>query len=149
MPFTFNRIGTKYYGKRDLKEDGSFITTEWFVIIDIPIIPLGSFRVMPTRNRADLLFFKSKEYFVQRVSLNWRQVGNVYLVAIALLGALYGSVELLIWFYSRNNPSPAPQSQLTLPVTTEVSAERSLLGDLNPDFQTRDLLSFESFTHSA
>jgi hypothetical protein len=111
MPYTFNRIGTKYYGKRDLGEDGSFVTTEWFVIIDIPIIPLGSFRVLPTGRAMNLFFIKSRDYQVQRVPLNWRQVINVYLVAIALLMALYLVLELLAYLIGNNgNSSTQPHT---------------------------------------
>ncbi len=105
MPYTFNRIGTKYYGKRDFGEDGSFVTTEWFVIIDIPIIPLGSFRVLPTGRTMDLFFIKSRDYRVQRVPLNWRQVINVYLVAIALLMALFLVLDLLAYIIGNNGDS--------------------------------------------
>lgn len=105
MPYTFNRIGTKYHGKRDFGEDGSFVTTEWFVIIDIPIIPLGSFRVLPTGRSMDLFFIKSRDYRVQRVPLNWRQVINVYLIAIALLMTLFLVVELLVYIVANNGES--------------------------------------------
>jgi hypothetical protein len=45
MPRTVNGIGTKYYGKSEPQPDGSFITTEWFVVFDVPLIPLKSQRV--------------------------------------------------------------------------------------------------------
>ncbi len=45
MPSTLNGIGTKFYGQRDFSPDGSYITTEWFVFIYIPLIPLKSLRV--------------------------------------------------------------------------------------------------------
>lgn len=111
MPFTFNRIGTKYYGKRDLLEDGSFVTTEWFVLIDIPIIPLGSFRVVPIGRTLNILVLKSGEYLVTRVPLNWRQVRNVYIVTIALLGTLFGAVELLIRIVPSTSSSTSTLSQ--------------------------------------
>ncbi|WP_127086676.1 hypothetical protein [Dulcicalothrix desertica] len=33
MPFTLNGCGTKYYGRRDMAPDGSYVTTEW---LDLP-----------------------------------------------------------------------------------------------------------------
>src|SRR6185295_6776026 len=45
MPFSFNGIGTTYYGKRDFRADGSYVTTEWFVFACLPIIPIRSVRV--------------------------------------------------------------------------------------------------------
>ncbi|BDA69938.1 hypothetical protein CAL7716_041040 [Calothrix sp. PCC 7716] len=29
MPFTLNGCRTKYYGRRDMAPDGSYVTTEW------------------------------------------------------------------------------------------------------------------------
>jgi hypothetical protein len=45
MPSSVNGIGTKYYGASDRHPDGSFVTTEWFVLLSVPLIPLRSQRV--------------------------------------------------------------------------------------------------------
>ena len=45
MAFTYNGIGKMLYGQRDFLADGSFITTEWFVVLFVPVIPLRSLRV--------------------------------------------------------------------------------------------------------
>jgi hypothetical protein len=37
--------GTLYYGKRDFGADGSYITTRFFTVFWIPVIPLSSLRV--------------------------------------------------------------------------------------------------------
>ncbi|MBE9158847.1 hypothetical protein IQ265_18690 [Nodosilinea sp. LEGE 06152] len=133
MPYTFNRIGTKYYGKRDLLEDGSYVTTEWFVLIDIPIIPLGSFRVAPIRKSLNILVLKSGEYLVTRVPLNWRQVRNVYLVTIALWGGLFGVVELLIRTVPSTSSSVSTPSQ-TAPYLSSSSYVRSAVADNGSPF---------------
>lgn len=44
MAFTFNGIGTAFFGKRDFAADGSYVTTEWVCFL-IPIIPIRSLRV--------------------------------------------------------------------------------------------------------
>lgn len=49
MPFSFNGIGTTWYGSALEKPDGSYVVTEWFTILWVPIIPLGSKRVWPTQ----------------------------------------------------------------------------------------------------
>lgn len=59
MPFTYNGIGTRYYGKKNLEirpgtcrscnravQLQSYDTRLWFVIIYIPIIPLGRKRIL-------------------------------------------------------------------------------------------------------
>ena len=45
MPSSYNGIGTKYYGAADRQSDGSFVTTEWIILLDVPLIPLRSQRV--------------------------------------------------------------------------------------------------------
>ena len=45
MPKTVNGIGTTYLGSSNRQPDGSFVTTEWFVLFSVPIIPLKSQRV--------------------------------------------------------------------------------------------------------
>src|SRR5437868_12572761 len=45
MAFAFNGIGTKYYGEADRGLDGSYTTTEWIVILWLPLLPLRSVRV--------------------------------------------------------------------------------------------------------
>lgn len=44
---SINGTGTKAYGKRDFRTDGSFITTKWITFLWIPLIPLRSMRVKP------------------------------------------------------------------------------------------------------
>jgi len=45
MAFNLHGIGTHYYGLR-LLPGGAYVTTRWVVIIYIPIIPIGSVRVV-------------------------------------------------------------------------------------------------------
>jgi hypothetical protein len=49
MAFVVHGIGTMLYGERDYWPDGSHITTEWFVLAWLPIIPLYSKRISYTR----------------------------------------------------------------------------------------------------
>lgn len=115
MPFAFNGIGTKYYGQREALEDGSFVTTEWFVLMYIPIIPLGSFRVVPTGKSSNLLVYRSSQYLVKQVPINWRQVRNVYIVTVAIFGAISGLIGLLASTPSSTSSSVSIPSQTTLP----------------------------------
>jgi hypothetical protein len=45
MAFAFNGFGTKYYGTR-LRPDGALVTTKWIVLFFVPIIPLGTVRII-------------------------------------------------------------------------------------------------------
>lgn len=44
MPSNVNGIGTTYFGASDREPDGSFVTTEWFILLGVPLIPLRSLR---------------------------------------------------------------------------------------------------------
>jgi hypothetical protein len=47
MPKSYNGIGTMFMGQRDFRPDGSYVTTEFFVILLFPVMPLKSYRVIP------------------------------------------------------------------------------------------------------
>jgi hypothetical protein len=118
MPYTLNGIGTKYYGKRDLESDNSFITTEWIVLVYVPIIPIGSFRVQPTGESKNIIFFSSTQYWVQRVPFNWKQIRNVYATTIGIFGAIFGAGYLL-QIASPKDPD------LDFPVTAPIQVDPS------------------------
>jgi len=43
--FSIQGFGTVFYGKRDFRDDDTYVTTEWVVLATIPIIPIRSLRV--------------------------------------------------------------------------------------------------------
>ncbi len=95
--FTFNGIGTKLYGNREVDpSNGSYVTTKWFTIFYLPIFPLGSFRVI--EYPAKLLSLSSVNYDMTPVKLNWDQVRNVY-GAIWGVGLLVVGIFILIGKY--------------------------------------------------
>ena len=90
MPYSINGIGTAYYGKREKAEDGSYITTLWVILVFIPLLPIGSYRVVETIK--SVMF--SREYLSRRIPLCWPQVLNTYLVFASVVLAWW----VLIWF---------------------------------------------------
>src|SRR5256885_319758 len=99
MPETYNYFGTGYVGRREQEADGSYITTEFTVFFDIPIMPLGSYRVRPTGKRVTvrrwLRSFESEEYEVRPVPLHWRQIANVYLGTFVLFATVLLTIALI------------------------------------------------------
>ena len=78
MAFVFHGIGTMFYGERDYWPDGSFISTEWFVLAWEPLIPICSKRISYTRN-SDYAVLDASGYYVYEVTgLNYQQVFSVY-----------------------------------------------------------------------
>ena len=99
MPFTFNGIGTTYYGKRDIYPDSSFVTTEWLVFVYLPLLPIRSLRVLPTGQSTHIVVYNSQGYLTHPVPLCWPQVRNVYAVAGVIIAIIFG----LFWIMSFAN----------------------------------------------
>ena len=85
MPYTFNGFGTKYYGRREPGEDGSYVTTLWITALYIPVLPLGSYRVLPVGQGTNWVVHRSQSYHVLRVPLCWEQVWRVYMIGAPIL----------------------------------------------------------------
>ncbi len=109
MPITVNGCGTKYYGKRELMPDGSYTTTEWIVLVYIPLIPIGSFQVLPISKS---FLGISNEYLVKRVPFNLKQIRNTYIAVVGIFGVIITGITL----------SQSTDSKSTLP---DVSPELS------------------------
>jgi hypothetical protein len=101
MPHTINGCGTRFYGRREKSPDGSFVTTEWIVVLTIPIFPLRSVRIVHLGSKSFLAPFGTTQQIVcQPVPLNWRQVLNVYLtllLAVALFASPIAIVVFIMW----------------------------------------------------
>lgn len=82
MPYSFMGTGTLYYGKRDFKADGSYVTTEWFCLLGLPLAPIRSVCVIeagPVSESRRLLtrdVFRTYQSHSTRLSV--RQVASVY-----------------------------------------------------------------------
>jgi hypothetical protein len=92
MPGSFNGCGTRFYGNREIGEDGSYVTTEWITFVYIPLIPIRSFRILPQAGGTNVIVYSSQNYLSRRVPLCWPQVRNVY--------GFTGPILALIVFFS-------------------------------------------------
>lgn len=113
MPYTLNGIGTKYYGRREAGPDGSYVTTEWIVLIYLPLIPIGSFRVCPTGKSTNAIVYNSQQFMVKRVPFNWPQIRNIYGVTGAIAATLIGGFTLINYLENKDSRSAS-----TLPAAT-------------------------------
>jgi hypothetical protein len=86
MAYSFNGCGTMFYGQRDFRADGSYITTEWITAIYLPRIPLRSFRVRyrgPAERKFGFGFGSAESYAVfEKTRPNGKQVLSVYALII-------------------------------------------------------------------
>ena len=108
MPGSFNGIGTTYYGETDWNADGSYQTTEWFILAYVPVIPVRSLRLRRnTKGDSTVpMFYSRTGYFVlEELPLSWSQVLRTYLFMVGYLA--WCIVPLLLVKYIPT-PSPAP-----------------------------------------
>jgi hypothetical protein len=100
MPVSFNGLGTAYYGECDFRADGSYVTTEWIIVIFIPLLPFKSVRLIRVPSEdVNLIVFNSTGYaIIERRPLHWGQVGRVYGFALLLVAyvAAYFEVPKLL-----------------------------------------------------
>jgi hypothetical protein len=102
--FTINGIGTKPYGKREFRPDGSYLTTRWIVFCWLPLIPLNTLRVRVLGSGRSIIGFPewSTSYEVLGASRpNAQQVLSVYgfVGGLFLLGELVHN-RLFSWVCS-------------------------------------------------
>jgi hypothetical protein len=86
MPSSVNGFGTKYYGQRDFRPDGSYLTTKFFCLAFFPIIPLHSVRVIPDPKNSVLPFSKNYYAILEKRWPHPLQVLSIYLWAAAAAG---------------------------------------------------------------
>ncbi len=105
MAFSFNGIGTTFYGQRDFRADGTYTTTEWFAVFYFPIIPLRSLRVRyqgPGENHWYLGFGSSDSYAVYRKSFpHWKQVLCTYGYVAFMIAWVYFVGSTAVSFFPR------------------------------------------------
>jgi len=86
MPSNVNGCGTKYYGRRDIQPDGSYITTNFICLLFIPLVPLHSVRVIPDPKNSSMPFSKNHYLILEKKWPNLIQVLAVYLVGAFAVG---------------------------------------------------------------
>jgi hypothetical protein len=93
MAFTLNGFGTRYQGTRWLP-DGTYITTKWFVLMWVPLIPLGSSRVLDVTAAWAGVGYSGRHMTVQPVPLDLWMVLRTYVAVVSGFGAIIG----MRWF---------------------------------------------------
>ena len=91
MAFTLNGVGTRYQGERWLP-DGTYVTTKWFVMFFVPLIPLGSVRVLSRGGPP-----WAAGMTVQEVPLDLAMVAQTYIWIIGVILFLVALRQILPW----------------------------------------------------
>jgi hypothetical protein len=85
---TFWGIGTTYYGKADKREHPkygmTYITTEWFTVFYLPIVPIRSMRIGAVSTKSLILIVYSSTtssfLILERLPIQWRQVLRTFVL---------------------------------------------------------------------
>lgn len=93
MAFNINGVGTTFYGRSDKQADGSYIATEWVVLVYLPIIPIRSFRMRPVSGGTYLVVYASQKYVAESVPLHWKQIRNMYLT---MIGGVVAAASIVV-----------------------------------------------------
>jgi hypothetical protein len=93
MADSINGFGTKFYGARDFWPDGSYITTEWVVVLFFPILPIRSLRVIATGSTSVTFGTKTTYDVLAKTRPNLTQV--LYVYGFALLCVFW----MVAWSY--------------------------------------------------
>ena len=82
MPSTWNGIGTSFIGAKDRYPNDSFVTTEWFVLLTFPVIPLQSLRVFFLGNSTGWGRSSSHYRVIGKVPLDIKNILLTYFIAV-------------------------------------------------------------------
>jgi hypothetical protein len=86
MANSFNGIGSTFYGQSDFEQDGSFVTTKWFIVGFFPVFPLGSARLRYL-DSTGIPFLSRESSFdmVEDLPIQWLQVLKTWIYTIFII----------------------------------------------------------------
>ena len=83
--YTFNGTGTKLFGNKKIDNEEYSISTKWFSVFFLPVIPLKSFKVKTKNITSGLLFMSTtKELEIIPIEFQLKQVLLTYLKTLFL-----------------------------------------------------------------
>jgi hypothetical protein len=86
MPAILHGVGYSLFGKRDFLSDHSYLATEFFCVLYLPLYPTRTLRVIPDKRNSWIPFTRSRYVFVEkRPTLELSQVVSVYISAALLV----------------------------------------------------------------
>lgn len=126
MPLTINGFGTAYFGKKDVDEQGIYVTTKFVVALHIPILPLASFWVMPYGTPVTTGLIRIQEFDAVRIPLNWKQVLSTYLkwyigLALAFTSMLF-VIQIFVEYRDLSEGKPRRYSISRSETTSKIAA---------------------------
>ena len=104
-------FGTILYGSRDKNPtDRSYITTAWFTLLYLPIIPLASYRVVLGNQQGYVVGARVKYEQMQKIPFDRRQIINTYLLWYLTAIVIIGIPIIFFWWYGNTPVDQLPAS---------------------------------------
>ena len=132
--FTLNGIGMRLYGRRDEREDGSYVATHCICFVFVPVLPFAAYRVVDARDRGYLFLRKVPLGPIARL---WLALGLV--AAFGSVG--YGAIQSRL-----NSPEHKARVALEQAQTSEKAGDlegalaqyRGAINDFGPTVPMND-----------
>ena len=95
--YTLWGIGTTFYGKADVRQHPrygvTYITTVWFVIVGLPLIPIRSMRIGGVNTKFSQPYSKTSSFYIlEHLPIQWRQALRTFVlswgIVLIVIGAL-------------------------------------------------------------
>ena len=81
-----NGMGSFLFGKSDIKEDESYMTTEWFTILWLPVFPVCRYRLIAHKRRP---FSSNATYtLLEKHPPKAKHIIKVYMIDIAIISSI-------------------------------------------------------------
>ncbi|HUR00860.1 MAG TPA: hypothetical protein VM166_15530 [Gemmatimonadaceae bacterium] len=88
---TYNGIGRKFYGgKAPCATCGSVLRTLWWTLIDIPVVPLGTYRYKTIAEDG----IQMKRFWARKTRTHWDQVVKTWLVGWLIAAAALAAIGI-------------------------------------------------------
>ena len=88
-PNVYVGCGTIFYGATKRDSDGSFITTQWFVLLYLPVIPIQSYRVIylgsDTSFQGAIITSTTNYSIIENLRINVKQVIQAYTLIVSFV----------------------------------------------------------------
>jgi hypothetical protein len=89
MAATYHGFGFIHYGKRDFDVDDSYVTTLWFAVAYVPVVPIRSLRIRETGGTSYISMRRRRNAVIlAKMPPNWQQVVSVYAFFAVEVGLL-------------------------------------------------------------
>ena len=89
-----NGMGSTLFGHSEPRDDGSYVTTEWFTLLWIPVFPVCRYRLI--RHEEDSTPFSTPYTIQEKLPVRLNDAARVYGITVLILLATIGFAYLVI-----------------------------------------------------